>query len=440
MSFAGRVRGSLTVVRLLPSQRRIPFLPPEKIVELRDARVREIVRYAGDTVPYYRELFAKEGIDPREIHSAEQLRQLPLIDKSVVREDPERFRSTSAEARDAVPFRTSGSSWVPLTVHHDRRSLLANIAYSERFRVVEAALAGKRLLYTVATIRDETGAGPAVDAHYGGTTLRSLVSRRQWIPVRESLERVLERIAELRPDVLAGYGSYIEELFTLVAKRGLSMHLPRVVRYGGDLMSSEGRALIETHFGVPVLSNYNAVEAFKVGYFCELRRGFHLYEDLCDLWIAGPNGEVFAGEDRGDVVISNLVNRATVLLNYRLGDLGRLSDGLCECGRTSAVLTAVEGRVSEIVHLPSGEIVHPFAFFPVLKRYPAVTRWQVVQHEPARFELRVAAVEHDAIESISEPLARELSGVLGGARVDVTFDEGLARKPGKHVPVVPFRT
>jgi phenylacetate-CoA ligase len=441
VSIAARLRGSLTIVRLLPAQRRIPYQPPEKTAEQRDARVRDIVRYAAETVPYYRDLFAREGLDPREIRTAEQLRQLPVIDKFVVLEAPERFRSTSAQAADAVPFTTSGSSWVPLQVHHDRRSLLENVAHSERYRVVEAALVGKRLRYRVVAIRDETGTGRAVQSHYRATTFRSLLSNRRYLPVGESLERILGQLAELRPDVLAGYGSHVEALFRQVAHRGLPMQLPRVVQYGGEAMSPEGRELIESHFGVPVLSNYNAVEAFKIGHFCELRRGYHLYEDLCDLWLAGPDGDPCPPGERGEVVISNLVNRATVLLNYRLGDFARVSPDPCECGRTSAVLSAVEGRKSEIIRLPSGAFVHPFALHPVTKSYrDHVARWQLVQHEPARFELRLVLHEPSAFERISEPFARGLSGILGGATVDVTRHEQLGTPGRKHVPVIPLRS
>jgi phenylacetate-CoA ligase len=100
-----------------------------------------------------------------------------------------------------------------------------------------------------------------------------------------------------------------------------------------------------------------------------LRRGYHLYEDLTDLWIADPDAQPCVAGERGEVVISNLVNRATVLLNYRLGDFARLSAKQCPCGRTSALLSTVDGRVSELVHLPGGDIVHPFAFLPVVRRY-----------------------------------------------------------------------
>jgi phenylacetate-CoA ligase len=441
MTLGARLRGSLAVVRLLPAQHRIPFQPPEKTAAQRDARVREIVRYAVETVPYYRDLFAREGIDPREVRTAEDLRRLPIIDKRAVQEAPERFRSTSPEAADAVAFRTSGSSWIPFQVHHDRRALLTDIAYSERYRMVEARLVGKRIRYLVVAIRDETGSGRIVDAHYAKTTWRSVLSNRRYIAIGQPLGVILERLAELRPDVLAGYGSHIEELFKVVAHRGLPMQLPRVVQYGGEAMSSEARELIENHFRVPVLSNYNAVEAFKIAHFCELRRGYHLYEDICDLWIVGPDGEPCAAGERGEVVISNLLNRATVLLNYRLGDYARLSPDLCECGRTSKVLSAVEGRVSEIIHLPSGDFVHPFALFPVIKKHrDDIVRWQVVQREPTTFELKLVLHEPSNFERVSRSLVSELSEVLGGATVEASRHEAIGEPGRKHLPVVPLRS
>ena len=45
------------------------------------------------------------------------------------------------------------------------------------------------------------------------------------------------------------------------------------------------------------------------------------------------------------MVISNLVNRGAVLLNYRLGDVASLSTGKCSCGRILLMLSELEGRV-----------------------------------------------------------------------------------------------
>jgi phenylacetate-CoA ligase len=94
----------------------VPYLPPERIAELRDARVRETVRYAAKTVPYYRDFFAREALDPREIRSADHLAQLPLIDNPTVCADHERFRAQSSTGAQAVQFRSTGTSTgVPLS-------------------------------------------------------------------------------------------------------------------------------------------------------------------------------------------------------------------------------------------------------------------------------------------------------------------------------------
>lgn len=433
-----RVSRTLTVLRHLPGQWRLPYLPREQVAELRDARIRELARYAAETVPYYRDLFVREGIDPRDIRSPRELRSLPLVDKKTVQEDPQRFRSTSPAGQEALPFTTTGSSWSPLTVYRDRQSMLENMAHSERYRVVERKLVGKKLRYGMVMIGHE-GAGRRIDAHYRDTTMRHLLSRRSFIPMETPVERVVQQLGELRPEVLAGLGSYLEEFFKLVAQKGLSLPKPGVVRYGGDLMSSEGRALIERHFGIPVLSNYTAVEAFKIAHFCEERSGFHLYEDLLDLWLAGPDGEPCAAGEPGEVVISNLVNRGTVLLNYRLGDLARLSADGCPCGRTSRVLSSLEGRVSQIVHLPSGDLVHPFVVLQMMRRHRDVIRWQLVQHEPARFELKLVTVSRTAYDRVAASVAAEAGELLQGTRVEVGYHESLDLGPGgKHRPLVPL--
>jgi phenylacetate-CoA ligase len=120
--------GSAVIALNMIGQRRIPYVPSEQLRQMRDRRVRQMGLYAAKTVPFYRDLFRREGIDPGEIRTAGDLDRLPLIDKQVVRKQPERFVSNSRWGRAAVPFPTTGSTGAPLTVFHDRYSLLANAA------------------------------------------------------------------------------------------------------------------------------------------------------------------------------------------------------------------------------------------------------------------------------------------------------------------------
>jgi phenylacetate-CoA ligase len=436
-----RARGTLAYARRLPGQRRVPFLPEERVRELRDARVREMVAHAAQTVPYYRELFRTEGIDPRELRTGVDLDRLPLLDKALARTEPERLHSSTVDPAESLDLRTTGSTGMPFTVRHDRASLLENIAFSERERSVETAFIGRNFRYdaldfgfrtTITTPRE-------VRAFYDAACYRPLRPRHHPLAVEEPVERVVETINRLRPAVVRGYGTYLEMLFRVVAARGLELRPPKVIVYTADGMTEEGRSFIESTFGVPVLSQYSAVEVFKIGFFCEERRAFHLHEDLCRLTIVGPDGHRLPDGSSGEVVVSNLVNRGMVLLNYPLGDVARILPGRCDCGRTSRLLTALEGRVSEIVHLPDGSFVHPLALWAALKNVEGIVRYQLVQHEPERFELKLVTVDSETYERASPRIAADLSTALRGAAVEPTYHEALEQgRGGKFRPVVPL--
>jgi phenylacetate-CoA ligase len=436
----GRLAGTLTVLRTLPGQRRVPFLPAEQVAELRDRRVRETVRYAAETVPYYRNLFESEGIDAREIRSADDLRLLPLLDRATVHAAPDRFRSTSPSARDAIPLRTSGmSTGFPLDIHHDRASLLANIAYSERERVVEAGFCDRRVRYTAVELRYAPATVKRVRAFYDTAAFRPFRPRHHDVAIEAPIERIVAALHELRPHAVRGYGNYLELLFRIALARKLALHRPKVVVYAGEGMTPEGRSFFENELGIVAISRYNAVEAFKIGFFCERRTGFHLHEDLCHLSVVGPDGRAAEPGELGEVVISNLVNRATVLLNYRLGDLGRMTLEPCPCGRTSRRLIELEGRVGEIIHLQSGDVVPQSTVWGVLKVVEGVIRYQLVQHERARFELKLMTVDRTTFDQVVADVTARMRRLLQGSSLDVVYAEAIDLDGrGKFRPVIPL--
>ena len=157
----------------------------------------------------------------------------------------------------------------------------------------------------------------------------------------------------MRPDIILGAGSHIETFFRAAAARGGPKHRAKALLYTWDHMSPGGRKLIEDTFGMPVISKYSAMECLKVGFTCEEREGFHLHEDLCQLTIVDRNGNRLPDGEPGEIVLSNLVNRGSVLLNYRIGDLGRISTAACAAGGRTHVLADLEGRTSEYVAKPT---------------------------------------------------------------------------------------
>jgi phenylacetate-CoA ligase len=438
IDFLKKIYGNTVVLRNLYGERHIPYLSLEELYKLRDTRLRSIVSYAAETIPYYQDLFRTINIHPSEIRSVEDLDRLPFIDKEMLRKNPVYFLSTTRRGKNAIPFLTSGSTGMPIKIYHDRYSLLANIAFGEREREAISDLCGRSLSYRTALI-----------FYPGNTTERVQDLYRRWtfIPIRPEqftlsvlspIEEVIEEINHLRPDVLIGYGFYMETFFKTLALRNLSIHLPKLLVYVAEAMSAEGKTFVEETFGIPVLSQYNAVEAFKIGFTCEERNGFHIHEDLCHVKIVDSNGIALPDGEKGEIVISNFVNHGTVLLNYRLGDVGSLSKAKCPCGRTLPLLSELEGRMEDTLFLQDGRFIHPRAIWAVIKKSEGVLKYQLIQHEPKQFELKLLTVDRDSYPLVANRILDSLKELLGSsAIIESKYVEELnPQEGGKFRPVL----
>lgn len=412
-------------------QRRVPYLPRDVLGERRDAAIRRMVHYAAQNVPYYRDLFRREGLNPARIRSFEDLQRLPLLRKDDVRADPDRFRSEAPDAVHAIPFLTSGSSGTPLSVFHDPASLLANMAYSRR----------------VASLLERHGVTRASSRQlyigYPGSTLQNVWRahdewamaptrpERRFVSLLEPVESVVEAINSFRPDVLFGYGTYLENFTRAVLSLGLELRPPKAIVYGAEVMTEFGRRAIEEELGIPVYSDYAAVEVFKLAFSCEAKSGLHVHEDLCPTWIAGADGHPAKEGERGEVVVSNLVNHGTVLLNYSLGDVAATSSDRCGCGRTLPLLTNLEGRVEDTLVFSDGRFVHPRAIWMIVRRRPAVIRYQLVQLTELAFELRLVTSDVANFPELARQTTDDLEAVLGAdSHVEATRHENLPLGPG----------
>lgn len=430
-----KLYGSAVVALGLRGQRRVPYLPTDQLEALRDRRIRRMVDYAARHVPYYREMFARTGVHPGSIRRAADLDRLPLLDKELVRAEPSLFVAETAAGRTSMSFLTSGSTGRPMSVRHDRRSLLLNLPYGERERRPVIAHCGafrpKELYvgYETAVIRD-------LAVFYRESVLMP-TSRRRFVSVREPIKTIAALVDGERPDVLTGYGGWIHLFFQTLAARKMEIRLPKMVMYMGEALPPGGRELIKERFGIPVFSRYGAVESFRIGFYCEERSGFHVHEDLCHLRVVDEDDHAVLPGELGRIVLTNLVNRATVLINYPIGDMGVISPTACDCGRSLKVLSELDGRVEDLLPLADGRVVHPRAVWEIFKRYPEVLQYQLTQHETRRFEMSLVTVDEATYHHVVEKVRPGLANLLGpDAVIEAHRRTGLDRGPERKLRVV----
>jgi phenylacetate-CoA ligase len=454
----GRLGSTVAVAAVARHERAVPFWPIARIEALQLRRIRALLQYAQTSVPFYRDILQRCGLDPDRVGSAADLSRLPLIDGVALAEDPMRFVAEPFRRTGREVFKTSGSSaGLRKPIFWDHASLLLRAARGDRDRVVISGLAGERWAEVIARefLTNERRHALArllgirtrdhqrlliLPADFSSRTQRTIYSERTVIPRKPvhyhhlppavPFDVAAAHIAAIRPRVVFSFGSYADQFFHYLHGAGVKIPLPRLWVYLGDRLSAGGRELAES-MGCAVYAVYGAMEAGTIGFQCERRDGFHLNSDLCAVRIADAEGNDVPPGESGDVVISPLDNRAMVLLNYRLGDRAAISPEPCGCGRSLPLLVRLEGRRSEIIRLADGRDLSSLAieasFGAELRR---TIQAQIEQEAPGRLRWRVVASSPADIEALRDAFIRRGRHVLGPTTIlEVEFVDHIARTP-----------
>jgi phenylacetate-CoA ligase len=414
-------------------QARFPFLPESAIREAQERRIGATVAYARRHVPYYRETMRRLILGPEDIRGAADLARLPQIEREQLQRDPEYFLSDQWPAEACTRLQSGGTTGPPLTIFRDPPALLVESAQRERQRSLVARLAGRRMRYREAAIKPHNSAVSTAIDTVRRTSLvppSVRVQRREFSMLRPTSELVAE-LAQYRPEVISTYGSFLEALFTYAREHGERLRPTRVAVYGADSLSAPMREWGRAELGIEVLSSYNAVEMPQIGFECEHHRGHHLNIDLCPVRLIGADGHEVPDGEPGEVWVSNLVNRATVLLNYRLGDTVAISKERCSCGRTLPLSSYVERRGTRWLDLGGGATIHSQTLQLILRKETEIWRYQIVQQERRRLLLRLVVSAECDRESLTRRILEGFHAQLGaGVVVAVEFVSDLSRTPG----------
>jgi phenylacetate-CoA ligase len=414
-------------------QARYPYQPLEAIKAGQRRNVQRMVSYAYRFVPYYRETMNRLGLRPADFQCADDLAKLPVLERSRLQSDPGRFVSTAQPEGRYYPLASGGSTGRPCTIWRDTRDILSDAAHKARSRAAWINLVGRPAGYRKTIIVAPQGTADWLQGFYQEQLLlpRGIGLQRQTLSIRDSVEEHVAQINAFKPHVLHCYGSYAAMLFHHVEATGEPFHRPKVLLYSSDAMPDSVRRRISDSFGIPVFGSYQATEASNIAFECQEHMGLHQNLDFCVVRIVDAEGNTVPHGESGDVVISNLVNRGTVLLNYRLGDVAAWLPHGCTCGRSLPLLSMVQGRNDEWLELPSGRLLHAMAIPGEPEHHPHVWQYQVVQD--TLHHLRVALVVSDECDrqATRRQMAEAFRKVLGeDVTVEVQFVQDVERTPG----------
>jgi phenylacetate-CoA ligase len=421
------------------AEKTLPYRSQESLQALQDRRVREMVAHAFASVPHYREAMEDLGLHPGDIVTADNLTLLPLIGGAELADSPQRFFSSRYSENNTLTLYSSGTGGRAKAVRYNKAALFETLAHGHRQRAVMTHFTGQLAGYR------ELGISRANSV---SKQLRQFFETHAWVPrpmdlqrtpllLESPIEELIAGINDCKPDVVTGYGSHLGALFRWAWEHDLDLHRPRLLWYGADAMPQADRELIESEMGVPVFSTYQADESLRIGFQCEQRKGFHISLDDVAFRVIKPDGSRAGPGEQGEMVISNLSNRATVLLNYRLGDIVSMPETVCACGRNLPTIESVTGRADDMILLSNGEPRHSLLFFAPLYKIHGVVQVQLIQQGEQQLLVKLvcaASSDWSAIKESTEQIVRNLTG--DEMAVESQQVSEIPREPGGKVRAV----
>lgn len=298
-------------------------------------------------VPCYQEKFKQAGIGPEDIHSLADLAKLPFTTKEDLRQNYP-YGMFAVPMRDVVRIHSSsGTTGKPTVVGYSRKDLNDWSGLVARFMTAAGVLPDD-IVHIAFGYGLFTG---AFGLHYGAELIGSAV-----IPMSGgNTERQIMILKDYGATALVCTPSYALTLADRIEKMGhdartyLSL---KVGLFGGEPWSEELRREIEERLNIVATDNYGLSEIIGPGVAgeCLNKKGMHIFEDHFLPEIIDPeSGEVLPPGQKGELVLTNIVQEAIPLIRYRTRDITRLHYEPCSCGRTMVRMEKTMGRSDDML-------------------------------------------------------------------------------------------
>lgn len=333
----------------------------DRMKAFQEERLRKLLNYAAERVPFYRDWFRTNELNPNEI----PLDQLPIVSKPLMRkEGMERFASEGFPIKQRITARSSGSTSQPFTYYDSKLSYSVNVAaklrtwYQAGYRLGDRymKIAGKAPHSKLKTLQDAMN----------NCVFVSFPSMND-----DNMKGILDLIEKSKPTMIR---SYPLPLFLLaqyrIAHDGYTF-TPRHVMSTGSTLTEAYREIIERAFGCDVIDSYSCEGTPNI-YETTAHDGYRVTDYYGIVEVLDEQDHPVS-DGIGRVVSTDLWNYAVPFIRYDTRDLVEVKDGkiVCVVGRDNDVFVCKDGT-----YITAANFSHFFLFDVV-----TVDVYQIIKHK-----------------------------------------------------------
>ena len=352
----------------------------EMTEEIKERNLLRLLNHAVASTPFY---LKNKGY--------KSLQNFPIIDKNLIVDNYENFKSSEYLNKKLYKATSSGSTGIPFSILQDSCKRKRNTADVIYFSEQAGGALGDRL-YVFKLWNDGNKKGALT------SWLQNVYAHNVMDTSDDDLDLLLnELIKGTEPKNILGYPSFFEEFCTytngLPSKPKLC-GIKSIISFAEGLKENQ-RQLIESFFGVPVYERYSnnengilAQKTINSPNIFTLNSASYYFEILK----VDSDEHVKPGEV-GRFVVTDLFNYAMPMIRYDTGDMTVYEKS--ESGQ--AYISSVFGRRMDTIFDTKDEIVSPYIFSRVLD-FGLIKQYQFVQIGQKEYVFKLNGVKENIME------------------------------------------
>jgi len=355
-----------------------------------DYQVKELQRLlklSFENVPYYRDIQNSLGCVPEDFKSPCDINKLPILEKSVVRENYDLLINKNIELKRCSSFRTSGTTGMAIQTWETQDSVSYRSAFMSR-------------------LRTWTGMPDPFfprRAHFTGTDIIPFNTKSQnnvywrWNVLnhtllfsashisRESAKYYCQKLCSFNPETIEGHPSAFQTLVKMALDQDLQLPHPRAIITSGEVLTAENREILAKAFMCKIFDQYAANEPSCFWSDCEMGT-LHVHPEYGISEIIDVQGNEVGANQEGEIILTSFLNPVFVLIRYRICDIAvKGVDRICSCGRQMPIIERIQGRTSNSMYIPERGYVSETSFSMVFAKFPyKIIDAQIIQEESNR--------------------------------------------------------
>lgn len=362
-----------------------------KLYDYRLKKLIKLVEYAYHNVPYYQNLFNSIKFKPTDIRRIEDIRNIPILTKEIVRKENMNLISRSFKMKHVLKGKTGGTTGPPVITFSDPQN--RSFTWASYYRWYEWM--GIEMGDKAATL---WGARTVLSDSINGRIqnvlinfLQNNISINSFEMNKGTLPFIYDKIRKSQPVILKGYLSALLYLANYSESFNDISIRPKVLSTTTETLLPYNRLYLEKVFKAPVYDQYGCGEVSAIAYECSQHNGIHINQEHVIIEIMDDNGFCAEGQS-GRIIATNLDNYVMPFIRYENGDSAAFSPVNCKCGINQPLLISIDGRTCDIIVLANGNKVHGVFFSDILYELnilsDRIQRFQVYQNYPGDIEFR----------------------------------------------------